>query len=115
MGVNEGSVEYWKRAAVVEPFALTVALSVAPVVEIEAAAPVATVGGTTLLSSIFLSSDSMVKYAAANPPLTAPRPLEVRTRFSRRLGFRGREAKGEAGSVGLLSHSGLLWCRTRAP
>ena len=43
--VNEGSVEYWNRAVVVEPFGLTVALSVAPVAEIETAAPVVTDGG----------------------------------------------------------------------
>ena len=58
VGVKRGLVEYWNSAVVFEPFALTVALSVAPVGVIELAAPVATVGSE--LSSIFLSSDSMV-------------------------------------------------------
>src|SRR5205809_809957 len=44
VGVKVGLVEYWSRAVVVEPFGLTVALSVAPVAVTELAAPVATVG-----------------------------------------------------------------------
>jgi hypothetical protein len=41
---KEGSVEYWKRAVVLEPLGLTVALSVASVAETGLAAPVVTVG-----------------------------------------------------------------------
>src|SRR5437763_18323 len=40
---KDGSVEYWNRAVVVEPFGLTVAWSVAPVAEIGPAQPVTTV------------------------------------------------------------------------
>ena len=46
VGVNVGLVEYWKQAVVVEPFGLTVPLSVAPVCEIAPAALVVTVGGS---------------------------------------------------------------------
>jgi hypothetical protein len=42
---KEDSVEYWKRAVVLEPLGLTVALSVAPVAERALAASVTTVGG----------------------------------------------------------------------
>src|SRR5262249_39405057 len=45
VGVKEGSVEYWKRATVLAPLGLTVALSVAPVAEMALAAPVVTEGG----------------------------------------------------------------------
>ncbi len=84
VGVKRGLVEYWNSAVVVEPFGLTVALSVAPVSVIGLAAPVATVG--RLLSSIFRSSDSSVSTAG-------------RTRRQRRLDFLEAAADSAGGSV----------------
>ena len=84
VGVKRGLVEYWNSAVVVEPFGLTVALSVAPVSVIELAAPVATVG--VALSSIFLSSDSRV---------STPR----RTRRVRRLDLLRSAPDSAGGSV----------------
>ena len=75
VGVNRGLVEYWNGAVVVEPFGLTVALSVAPVSVIELAAPVATVGGAEQHLPLQRFEG---EYSAANPPRTAStRPSEA--------------------------------------